>query len=61
MSTIIFDGENIYKSEEAIARGTRTQEDIDNADSSYYKEIEPLVRDYFRAFRQDHKIKMGSF
>lgn len=61
MSTIIFDGENIYKSEEAIAHGTRTQEDIDNADSSYYKEIEPLVRDYFRAFRQNHKIKMGSF
>ncbi len=61
MPTMIFDGENIYKSEEAIARGTGTQEDIDNADSSYYKEIEPLVRDYFRAFRQNHKIKMGSF
>ena len=57
MSTIIFDGENIYKLEEAIACGTKTQEDIDNADSSYYKEIEPLVRDYFRAFRQNHKIK----
>lgn len=57
MPTMIFDGENIYKSEEAIAHGTRTQEDIDNADSSYYKEIEPLVRDYFRAFRQNHKIK----
>lgn len=57
MPTMIFDGENIYKLEEAIAHGTRTQEDIDNADSSYYKEIEPLVRDYFRAFRQNYKIK----
>ena len=57
MSTMIYDGENIYKLEEAIARGTRTQEDADNADSSYYKEIEPLVRDYFRAFRQNYKIK----
>lgn len=59
MSTIIFDGENIYKSEEAIAHGTRTQEDIDNADSSYYKEIEPLVRDYFRAFRQNFKLALS--
>lgn len=57
LSTRIYNGENIYKSEEAISNGILTQEDINKSDSSYYRALEPLVRRYFKAIRQNRNLE----
>ena len=58
VETYVYDGERIYKAEEALANVNRTKEDIENADSSFYDALEPVVREYFEAFRKNQQLFM---
>lgn len=53
VETQVYDGARIYKADEALAAGVRNQKDLENADSSFYDQLEPLVRDYFKAYREN--------
>lgn len=53
VETQVYDGTRIYKADEALAAGVRNQKDLENADSSFYDQLEPLVRDYFKAYREN--------
>lgn len=55
VKTRIHDGERIYKAEEALANGSRTTEDIENANSSFYNTLEPVVLRYFEAIRKNRE------
>ena len=55
VKTDVYDGERIYKAEEALANGNRTKEDIENADSSFYDTLEPVVLRYFEAIRKNRE------
>lgn len=57
VETRVYDGERIYRVDEALATGVRKQEDIDRADSSYYEKLEPIVREYFEAVRENEKLE----
>lgn len=53
--TEVYDGERIFKADEALASGEVKQEDLDKADSSYYEELEPIVRKYFAVIREKRR------
>lgn len=55
--TCVYDGERIYKAEEALANGNRTKEDIENANSSFYNALEPVVLKYFEAIRENQQSR----
>lgn len=57
VKTRIYDGERIYKAEEALANGNRTKEDIENANSSFYDALEPVVLKYFEAIRKNQQSR----
>lgn len=46
VTTSIYDGEHPLDPEEAIKRGTHTEKEFENADSSYYERIAPLIIEY---------------
>ncbi len=54
--TSVYDGERIYEAEEALANGKRTKQDIENADSSFYNTLEPVVLRYFEAIRKNQRL-----
>lgn len=54
VETAIYDGERIYKAEEAL---NRTKEDIENGDSSFYDALEPTVLRYFEAIRKNQQFR----
>lgn len=56
VETHVYDGERIYKAEEALANGNRTKEDMENADSSFYDTLEPVVLKYFEAVRKNSEM-----
>lgn len=51
--TRVYDGERIFEMGEALARGNITKEDIENADSSFYNNLKPIVYEYFEACRRN--------
>lgn len=57
VETCVYDGERIYKAEEALANGNRTKEDIENANSSFYNTLEPVVLKYFEAIRKNRESR----
>ena len=57
VKTRVYDGERIYKVEEALANGASTKEDIENADSSFYDVLEPVVLRYFEAIRNNQQLR----
>ncbi|MBR3329475.1 hypothetical protein IKG29_03045 [Candidatus Saccharibacteria bacterium] len=57
VETCVYDGERIYKAEEALANGKRTKEDIENANSSFYNTLEPVVLKYFEAIRKNQRFR----
>ena len=57
VGTHVYDGKRIYKAEEALAKGIRTKEDIENADSSFYDALEPVVLRYFEATRKNQQLR----
>ena len=57
VETGVYDGERVYKVDEALASGNRTKDEIENSDSSFYDTLEPVVRRYFEAFRENQGIK----
>ncbi len=57
--TRVYDGENIYKVDEALARGIKKQEDIDNADSSFYRRLEPIVQEYLDALHENEAVMVN--
>ena len=46
VETKIYDGENVLEPEKAMASGYLAEGDLEQADSSYYRRLEPLVRAY---------------
>lgn len=56
VKTRVYDGERIFEADEALARGNISKEDIENADSSFYNALEPIVREYFEACRQESTL-----
>jgi len=56
VETHVYDGERIYKVEEALAKRSITKEDIENADSSFYDTLEPVVLKYFEAVRKNSEM-----
>lgn len=54
--TSVYDGEHPHRASEAIERGFITQKEIDNADSSYYRKLEPIVRRYLEAAQANRKV-----
>lgn len=56
VDTRIYDGERILKADEALADGVSTKEDIENADSSFYNTLEPVVHKYFDAYRKNQEL-----
>ena len=44
--TTFYDGEHVLKPEEAMASGYLEEEDLEQADSSYYQRLKPLVEAY---------------
>ena len=60
LKTSIYDGENIFKLDQAIESGRFNAEDLKQADSSFYYQFEPLVRRYFEAYRENQKINKES-
>ena len=56
VETVVYDGERMYKAEEALAHRDRTKEDIENADSSFYDNLEPVVLRYFEAMRKNREF-----
>ena len=57
VSTSVYDGKRIYKAEEALANTYLTEEDIKNADSSFYDALEPVVLRYFAAIRNNRRLR----
>lgn len=57
VKTSVYDGERMYRAEEALAKNIRTREDVENADSSFYDALEPVVLDYFKAFRKNYELR----
>lgn len=57
VETDVYDGERIYKAEEALANVNRTKEDIENANSSFYDTLEPVVLKYFEAIRKNQQSR----
>lgn len=53
VKTTIYDGKHLFEAEKALATNARQRSDIDNADSSYYERIAPLVEAYFAAYREN--------
>lgn len=53
--TCVYDGEHPYDVETALKHGYLTQEKLDQADSSYYNRLLPLVEEYFVAMRENRK------
>jgi hypothetical protein len=60
LKTNIYDGENIFELDQAIKSGRVSTEDLEQADSSFYHQFEPLVRRYFEAYRENQKINKES-
>ena len=60
LKTNIYDGENIFELDQAIKSGRVNAEDLKQADSSFYHQFEPLVRRYFKAYRENQKINKES-
>lgn len=60
VKTCVYDGERIYKAEEALANGNRTKEDIENANSSFYDALEPVVLRYFEAIRENQQSRKAA-
>lgn len=56
LDTTIYDGENIFELDQAIESGRVKAEDLKQADSNFYHQLEPLVRKYFEAYRENQKI-----
>ena len=56
LDTTIYDGENIFELDQAIESGRVKAEDLKQADSNFYHQLEPLVRRYFEAYRENQKI-----
>ncbi|MBQ3294514.1 hypothetical protein IJG98_02190 [Candidatus Saccharibacteria bacterium] len=46
VETTFYDGEHVLELEEAMARGYLEEEDLEQADSSYYQRLKPLVEAY---------------
>lgn len=57
VKTYVYDGERIYKAEEASAKGSIKKEDIENANSSFYNTLEPVVLKYFEAIRENQQSR----
>ena len=60
LKTNIYDGENIFELDQAIESGRVSAEDLKQADSNFYHQLEPLVRRYFEAYRENQKINKES-
>ena len=56
ISTTIYDGERIFEVEQALAKGVRTEQDIEEADSSFYNMLKPLVDKYFETYRKNQQL-----
>ncbi len=50
VTTRVYDGARIFKANEAY---NRSKEKLEPGDSSFYDKLEPLVRSYFTAYRQN--------
>jgi hypothetical protein len=59
VETRIYDGKRLYQAEEAIKSGRKTENDIENGDSSFYDTLQPVVLKYFEAIRKNRGIKAG--
>lgn len=60
LKTDIYDGENIFKLDQAIKSSHINAVNLKQADSSFYHQLEPLVRRYFEAYRENQKINRES-
>lgn len=56
IDTAIYDGERMLEQGSALEDGTIKEDDIKKADSSYYDALEPLVKRYIQAFRENQKL-----
>ena len=56
LKTDIYDGENIFKLDQAIKSSNINAVNLKQADSNFYHQLEPLVRRYFEAYRENQKI-----
>ena len=56
INTSITDGEHPYDADSALRTHRLRQEDLDNADSSYFNQLSPLVEEYFAALRENREI-----
>lgn len=55
IQTDVFDGERICRADE-LPSGYFSEEDLENADSSFYDALEPVVLRYFEAIRKNNEI-----
>lgn len=55
IETNVFDGERICRADE-LPSGYFSEEDLENADSSFYDAIEPVVLRYFEAIHKNNEI-----
>ena len=60
LKTDIYDGENIFKLDQAIKSSHINAVNLKQADSSFYHQLEPLVRRYFEAYRENQKVNKES-
>lgn len=56
VNTTIYDGERMLEQGSALEDGAIKEDDIKKADSSYYDALEPLVKRYIQAFRENQKL-----
>lgn len=54
--TRVYDGERIYRVNDIPESNRPTKEDLKEADSSLYNELEPIVRRYFKALRENRSL-----
>ena len=56
VETRIYDGQRLLNAQQAIENGWMKKSDLEEADSSAYDKIEPVVRRYFEAWRENQRV-----
>lgn len=59
VETRIYDGQRVLNAQQAIENGWMKKSDLKEADSSDYDKIEPVVRRYFEAWRENQRVNEG--
>lgn len=54
--TRIYDGEKVYRLNDLPEQSRPSKEDLENADSSFYDRLRPLIEGYFEAFRKNYNL-----